>query len=647
MNNVRQPRIRYRTSIWLFSFLILVLFGVFSIGVVVNVLQWGKHWTQTELKHFVTTSQSLSMLLRPFEVSEIISADGTNAEALDELNQLLHPYRLNTMDRVYFIFRHRAIQVLPEYAERPELEKYSLSNPFWNRGWEGIRSLTAEYVSWDGSSVVASIVPEDFTLAGPSVLIVFERNRVVFDWPERRIAGFLVLSVIGLIFAYILVLYYGRKMLQPYSRLAEILSDAASVKPGLNCLETDFRDPVQRAIETFAASVSQLREQANRLEYLGDRLEHPMSRMDAYEEELLAKVNTGIITFDQNRVIQTLTSKIPQLLRLTVPDVRGSTCDQVLGSDSEISQILTMALEDHRVVHQHHWKWNTPDGQPVWLSVSTTMIRTPEGEISGVGCVIRDVTLLKLLRLQVREKEHLAALGELSAGVAHEFRNPLGAIQGNAQYLVESLADEELKNVAGEIYQEVRGLERIIRDFLTFARPLKPDVSTLDLQVLFKEESVAMERQFGEDLRISIQSDDDPAMADLDENLFRQVIRNILLNACQAMNGRGEIRITMEPMTLQGGTDGGTSYLLIRISDSGPGIDKAHLEEVFKPFHTGRPDGVGLGLAIVKKIVLAHNGFVEFEKSEMPGAILRMIIPKHYDPEKTAVFKRVTRDDLE
>lgn len=633
MNDQKKPRIRYRTSIWLFSFLILILFGVFSIGIAVNVAKWGNEWKQSELVNFIVNSHSLEVMIRSSPEKQAIFDGVWTPETTLEIKRMLQPFQLKPTDRVFLVYRRGGVQIFPEIEDRDKLVDFSWQNPFWKRAWEGIRSLTVEYDSWDGSSVIARIVPESFSDAGPGVLIIFERDQKVFRKTDVRIRSFFLFSILGLLCAYIVVIYYGRKMLQPYARLEKILSDAVSMKSRAIKSEEDFRDPVQRAIETFAEAIVRLQEQEYRLEYLGDRLEQPMTPMDAYEEELLAKVNTGIVTFDQNRVIQTMTSRIPKLLQLQVSDVRGEQCETVFGADSEICRVLDMALIQGKVVRQKNWKWQPGGQKPVWLSISTTLIQSSDTTIIGVGCVIRDITLLKKLRSQVREKEHLAALGELSAGIAHEFRNPLGAIQGNAQYLSEELTNDELAGVAQEICSEVKGLERIIRNFLQFARPVQPDVSPADLCKLIREELSAMEKVCARKTHIELVTENDVVPIELDENLFRQVIRNCVENACQAMEEDGKLVIKLEQIHSDLDAYKSREHCVIRFMDTGHGIPVELIDDVFKPFFTTREEGTGLGLAIVKKIVLLHNGFVEFEPRNEQGAVLRITLPVTYDPD--------------
>lgn len=638
MNEQKQPKIRYRTSIWLFSFLILVLFGVFSLGVAINVARWGREWKESELVNFIIHSHYLEALFRLSPEKQAFYDGHWSLETEQEISRLLQPFQLKPLDRVYLIYRDHAVQIFPKIENRDELVAFSFENPFWRRAWEGIRSLTVEYDSWDKVSVIARIVPENISEAGPGVLIVIERDQQVFKKNDIRTMGFFLFSILGLLCAYIVVIYYGRKMLQPYMRLEKILSDAVSMKSQAIKSEEDFRDPVQRAIETFAEAIVRLQKQEYRLEYLGDRLESPMTPMDAYEEELLAKVNTGIVTFDQNKVIQTMTSRVPKLLGLTLSNVKGQKCDTVFGSDSEICRVLNLALNKKKVVRQKNWLWQRDGQKPIWLSISTTLIHSTDDSIIGVGCVIRDITLLKKLHSQIREKEHLAALGELSAGIAHEFRNPLGAIQGNAQYLSEEINDKELAGIALEIYSEVRGLERIIRDFLQFARPVQLEVTPIDLPDMIREEISTIEKLSSSDIQFEQQQNTDSIVAEIDERLFRQVIKNCFENARQAMNGHGKLVINLQKASSDLDGIHPRDHCIIHFIDTGPGVPSDLVEEVFKPFFTLREEGTGLGLAIVKKIVLLHNGFVEFERREEPGAVLRISIPLKYDPEKIEIL---------
>lgn len=188
--------------------------------------------------------------------------------------------------------------------------------------------------------------------------------------------------------------------------------------------------------------------------------------------------------------------------------------------------------------------------------------------------------------------ESLAQLGALSAAVAHELRNPLAGISGAIQVIAGSLpADDRRKPIMDKVEQQVRRLDALVTDLLDFARPTTPRVADVPLHDVAKAaaESVAREHP---DVAIHIAGS---GAAQADSNLVHQILLNLLLNACQAMDSAGNITVTV--------TDG-----VVRVSDSGPGIDTENTEKIFQPFYTTRTRGTGLGLAICRKTSAAMGG---------------------------------------
>ncbi|HPQ38761.1 MAG TPA: ATP-binding protein [bacterium] len=646
MTEEKQPAISYRGSIWLFSFLLLILFGVFSLGAGLNIMQMGREWRYAEFNHFISTAAGIQLILTHSE-------DGTRALSGEwdsglqaALDPILQPYKLNASDRVFLVFRESLRQVLPVARSSQPPSGFPPEIPAWSSGWNGIHAVAVEYTSVDSVPVLASVVPEKFSVAGPGVLIVVERKMEVFNRIDRQVRFLLFLCIFGLVSAYVLVIYYGRKMLRPFNRLEQILQDAASVKTDVMSLADHYRDPVQRSIETFSVAVTRLLEQEERLELLSNRLEESVSPEDEYESDVLASVNAGIVTFDTRMRIQSYTGKIPELLHLGDRDICGMFCADVFGHGSVLCSVVSVSLKQKTPIRQRQWNWEPPGNPPIWFSLSTLLIRSPGGAVKGIGCVIRDITLLKRLRHQIREKEHLAALGELSAGIAHELRNPLGAIQGNAEYLAGEISEEELSQIALEIRNEVLTLERIIRDFLSFARPSVPDVSPVDLKALIQEELRSVEAMYGDAVTVTLKLSETPVVLELDENLMKQVLKNAFDNACQMMQGSGAliIRISAPVSGNDERVQSAGGDWLLEIEDTGPGVPPGQVETVFKPFVSRREGGTGLGLAIVKKIVLIHNGYVEFEKRTAPGAVLRIILPESYDPDRTMTMSREELD---
>jgi two-component system, NtrC family, sensor histidine kinase HydH len=219
---------------------------------------------------------------------------------------------------------------------------------------------------------------------------------------------------------------------------------------------------------------------------------------------------------------------------------------------------------------------------------------------------------LEQAQAEARRSERLAALGQLSAGLAHEFRNPLGVIKGSAEMLGQKLKDSNplATELAGYISTETNRLNALVTRFLDFARPLHADLSLQDITAvldraltdvatLWKGEPVRVEKEYAANL---------PLVA-LDESLCEQAFVNIVQNAYDAMSATGGVLRVGTRSSHINGRDG----IEVRIEDNGPGIPLELREQIFNPFVTTKKTGVGLGLSIVSKIMDGHQGFIRVE----------------------------------
>jgi two-component system, NtrC family, sensor histidine kinase HydH len=216
-------------------------------------------------------------------------------------------------------------------------------------------------------------------------------------------------------------------------------------------------------------------------------------------------------------------------------------------------------------------------------------------------------------------KTRLAAIGEIAAGVAHEARNPLGALTNCVSMLRKSVpanpADKELLEI---MQDEVNRLNGLVSDFLTFGRPRPPEPRPVDVPRLVDTVLSALERDERCGYNIAIERRFAAATAHVDPDQLRQVLWNVLLNAVQAMGSAG---------TLTVGTERMANAVTITVADTGPGIPAALRDRVFEPFCSGRVGGTGLGLAIVKRIVEEHGGQVDVESAEGRGARFIITLP--------------------
>jgi two-component system sensor histidine kinase HydH len=234
---------------------------------------------------------------------------------------------------------------------------------------------------------------------------------------------------------------------------------------------------------------------------------------------------------------------------------------------------------------------------------------------------------LKLAQEEAQRVERLAALGQLSAGLAHEIRNPLGVIKGSAEILTQKLdsANPLAKELAGYIYTEVNRVSALVSRFLDFARPLQLDLGASDLAAVVERCLMTVSEQ-GACKKVNIKRDFASGLPRvmLDHDLCDQVFTNLFMNACEAMGEPGgELRVRLRP------SDDKTkeSGVVVEIEDSGPGVPTELKEQIFNPFVTTKKSGVGLGLAIVSKIVDAHGGSLKLVSHPGYGACFRVEFP--------------------
>ncbi len=227
----------------------------------------------------------------------------------------------------------------------------------------------------------------------------------------------------------------------------------------------------------------------------------------------------------------------------------------------------------------------------------------------------------QLHRTQMTRAEHLATLGELAAGLAHEIRNPLAGIAGVIEIIGRDLpADSATRDILKEVEQEVRHIQKILNELLDYARPKEPRPRAADLNTT-AERAVALARQqaASRPVEMELRLAAELGPVEHDPDAIQQVLLNLLLNALQAIENSGKILVEI-------GAEG--EYATIAVTDSGCGISPEHLPNIFKPFYTTKGKGTGLGLSLARRIVDSHGGRIQVESEPGRGSTFRVWLPR-------------------
>lgn len=404
-------------------------------------------------------------------------------------------------------------------------------------------------------------------------------------------------------------------------------------------------------IATFHGLVRELKEKELDLEHLRTLAEDRAAEIESYNENILQSVTSGVITFNPEHVITTFNHAAERILGLSRSDAVGKTCEDVFGAQSSIIHLLDQALTRQATITRQELELTRPvhsrplpalsqpgSGSPrLWVGVSTSLLRDRQDALIGTTFVFTDLTEIKSLQEQVELKRRLTALGEMSAGIAHEFRNYMGSVMGFAKLLSKRLPSSGAGSDTGQemiasIMRELAAMNQLIEQLLSFGRHAELQFRPVVLEPFIRrllDQWMAQTEGVKPRLEVLIPSD----LPDIrmDEVLMRQAIGNLIQNAMDAMPQGGDlqIRATILDRDDSIGTDSGErrKELSLEIRDTGVGIPKDTLDKIFLPFFTTKEKGTGMGLALVHKIVLSHGGRIEASSQEGRGTTFRIVLP--------------------
>jgi PAS domain S-box-containing protein len=381
---------------------------------------------------------------------------------------------------------------------------------------------------------------------------------------------------------------------------------------GQKGLEKKDVSQVGFVVDTFHELVSKLKEKEKELEVLRQKAEDKALAIEGYNENILQSVPSGVISFNEEMRITKVNQSAEKIL-----EMKGG---QIIGRDHAdvLNKPITDLLNQRKVIERAEIQYITPSGKRLWLGLTLSPLKDSEGRTIGQILVFTDLTHLKAIESQMELRTRLLSLGEISAGIAHELRNPMGVIAGYTK-LLSKKSDDSLKPTIEAISKEVSVMDRIIFDFLSFAKPAELALSDIDLKMIIEHciASVAAQRN---DMNLNLTIEGLPVMKG-DEVLLRQAFTNLIQNAVEAMPNGGTLTIGTSRFK-----DSTGDFLELSISDTGHGISEDIKDKIFLPFFTTKEKGTGLGLAIVHKIVVSHGGSIFVDSSER-GTTFRIRFP--------------------
>src|SRR6266481_3407774 len=388
--------------------------------------------------------------------------------------------------------------------------------------------------------------------------------------------------------------------------------------------ETSQTPRTQNPSAFMAASmqgvIQKLRDQEKELERLHRIEKERAAHTERLSEEVTRNMPAGLLVVNATGIISSANPAAEQVLGIRGLGFRRYS--EALGEASALSRLVAECLSDGTIFRREEVEHATPSGERRHLGVTISPIRKGQEKINGAICLLSDLTELAALQQQMQLKENLAALGELSAGIAHEFKNALATISGYAQMIRAEELGGEACDYADRILEQTRNITHVVTEFLKYARPLEITNEPVPLEAVV-ERVVSDVTEAKPGVRVSTAGVFGSVPGD--EGLLRQALLNLVRNAAEACAdsaGGGQVLLKGELVRVE---DGGLQRIVVL--DNGPGIEQASLGKLFRPFYTTKADGTGLGLAVVQKIIVQHGGQVEARNRPDGGAAFMVTLP--------------------
>ena len=448
------------------------------------------------------------------------------------------------------------------------------------------------------------------------------------------LTGFVAALFIGLV----CLTWLLRGLLGPYSQLIGEAKRAPVAHTGKAENEAAF------VLETFQSVVAQLQEQQQELQRLGEQASERADSAERFNDRIVASMPTGLIAFDATGNA-TVINQPAQLLFQKTASATGNHFQTIFAEVPSLAEMVQSCLATGQIFRREEIDAANGSGSATKLGATVAPIDPSETGSRGALCLITDITEVTRLREQVALKRNLESLGEMSAGLAHEFKNAMAALHGYAQFLQTIDTDAQGKAASDALLQEVRNLSEMTTAFLNFARPqaLQLEEISIDelindcareLKPLFESRNIVCVRSRSEppavaggpkSAQVSDASRSQQLNVRADPRLLRQALLNLIRNAAEAIpDEQSDRRVLVESSVV---FNQGKRWASISIQDTGPGIAPEDLQKIFIPFFTTKTKGHGIGLALAHRVITEHGGTLAAANAAQGGAVFTVRLP--------------------
>lgn len=364
----------------------------------------------------------------------------------------------------------------------------------------------------------------------------------------------------------------------------------------------------------------------------------PSRHEDVFFRHMVGNMRNGVLAIDREGGVVLINDEARRLFHLPSGNVIGIAYADLLHEHPDIVRVLGGAFEMQALPNRAELRLKSTD---TVIGYTLSLVRDDHGEPVGAALFFKDLTHVEQMEERERLRDRLAAVGEMAAVMAHEIKNPLAGIEVLAGLLRRKVPDNpEAQALVKDIISEAKMANAIVQEVLAFVRPVRLQVDRTSVaDAISSAVALADGKVDRHNILVNTVVPSDLPLVGADQHQLTQVFCNLLINAYEALEGRGRVAITARIVNTS--TEGAllpdghqaVPTVIVEVSDDGPGMAADVAEKIFNPFFTTKAQGSGLGLAIVRKIVDAHEGRIDMTTADGRGTKFRVTLP--VEPHKT------------
>lgn len=352
---------------------------------------------------------------------------------------------------------------------------------------------------------------------------------------------------------------------------------------------------------------------------------------DNYYATVIDSVGDGVIVVGRDGLITLCNPAAEEITGLSRRQAMGSTFEKLFSQETTLLEMVAKTIRTGITISDHENVVVRSPGRITPVAVTCYPLMLADGENIGAILTLKDITYIRELEAAVRQADRLSTLGTLAAGLAHEVKNPLGGIKGAAQLLERELDEgSELLEYTRVMIRETDRIDHIIRELLELASPRGLKLKPVNLHRVLGD-ILLLQKQAVAKRDISVVTHFDPSIPDImaDEGLLTRLFLNLIRNAIDALGETGQMTLTSRVLSdyRMAQNERRSRMVALEVSDDGPGIPPADLENIWTPFFSTKSTGTGLGLTICHKIVAEHRGMIKVESDPGHGTKFTVLLP--------------------